>query len=443
MAENTLSAPTPPDNPPTVLCIDDEANILSSLKRLFRPHGYRVLVADGGPAGLALLEQEAVDVVVCDMRMPGMSGAEVLEQVRLRWPETVRILLTGYADVSSTIAAINRGEIYRYISKPWDDNEILLTVRDALERKLLKAEKQRLEALTLRQNEELKELNASLEEKVRQRTEALRQAMEQLSATHEKLKKGFYTSIQVFANLMELREGSMAGHSRRVAELSRGLAKKMGLPATDTQDLVVAALLHDIGKIGLPDYMLVKPFSNLTNEERAEYIKHPTKGAAALMALEQLANAANLVRCHHERYDGQGYPNRLSALNIPQGARLLAVVNDFDALQAGRLVPKQLSRSGALNLIIEGRGTRYDPAVVDAFADLVSKVPEAEYSGPEVLLTSAQLKAGMVLTRDIVTRDGLLLLAREYVLDNSLIEQIRNFERADGHVLTINVRPSE
>ncbi len=428
--------------PSTVLFIDDEANILSSLKRLFRTEGYRILTAESGAAGLALLEQETADVVVSDMRMPGMSGAEVLEQVRLKWPETVRILLTGYADISSTIAAINRGEIYRYISKPWDDNQILLTVRDALERKLLKAEKQRLEALTLRQNEELKELNASLEEKVRQRTEALRQAMASLETAHEKLKKGFFTSIQVFANLMELREGSMAGHSRRVAELCRGMAKKMGLPAAEVQDLVVAALLHDIGKIGLPDYMLEKPFSNLTSEERAEYIKHPAKGAAALMALDQLANAAALVRSHHERYDGQGYPNRLSALNIPLGARILAVANDFDALQAGRLVPKKLGRSAALTLIVEGRGSRYDPAVVDAFADLVNKAPEVEYSGPEVLVTSAQLQPGMILTRDIVTRDGLLLLARDYVLDNSLIEQIRNFERSDGHVLTINVRPA-
>ena len=210
---NQDSSPTVVE-PATVLFIDDEANILSSLKRLFRPHGYRILTADSGAAGLALLEQEqgAVDVVVSDMRMPGMSGAEVLEQVRLKWPEAVRILLTGYADVSSTIAAINRGEIYRYISKPWSDDEILLTLRDALERKLLKAEKQRLEALTLRQNEELKELNASLEEKVRQRTETLRQTMEQLSVAHEKLKKGFFTSVQVFANLMELREGTMAGH---------------------------------------------------------------------------------------------------------------------------------------------------------------------------------------------------------------------------------------
>ena len=99
----------------TLLFIDDESNILSALKRLFRPHGYRILTAEGGAAGLALLESEAVDVVVCDMRMPGMSGAEVLEQVRLKCPDTVRILLTGYADVSSTIAAINRGEIYRYI----------------------------------------------------------------------------------------------------------------------------------------------------------------------------------------------------------------------------------------------------------------------------------------------------------------------------------------
>lgn len=429
--------------PSTILFIDDEANILSSLKRLFRPHGYRILTADSGSAGLALLEQEqgAVDVVVSDMRMPGMSGAEVLEQVRLKWPEAVRILLTGYADVSSTIAAINRGEIYRYISKPWSDEEILLTLRDALERKLLKAEKQRLEALTLRQNEELKELNASLEEKVRQRTEALRQTMDQLSVAHEKLKKGFFTSIQVFANLMELREGTMAGHSRRVADLARNLAKKLGLSATETQDVVVAGLLHDIAKIGLPDHLLTKPFTTLSPDERAEFIKHPVKGAAALMALEQLANSARLIRAHHERFDGLGYPAGLKDAEIPVGARILALVNDYDALQAGRLVPKKLSADGALAMIVEGRGKRYDPLMVDAFIELMGKAPKVESYGPEIAISAAKLKAGMVLTRDLVSREGLLLLAREYVLDDSLIGQIRNFEETEGRPIAIHVRP--
>lgn len=142
----------------TMLFIDDEVNILTSLVRLFRPLGYRILTAQGGAEALALMQNEAVDLVICDMRMPDMSGAEVLEQIRKRWPNVVRLLLTGYSDIEDTIVAINRGEIHRYISKPWDDNEIVLVVRDALERKRLLAEKLRLEALTQKQNEEIKQL---------------------------------------------------------------------------------------------------------------------------------------------------------------------------------------------------------------------------------------------------------------------------------------------
>ena len=128
----------------TLLFVDDEASILSSLRRLFRPHGYRILTAESGAAGLETLEKESVDLVISDMRMPEMDGAQFLEKVRARWPEVTRILLTGYADITSTINAINKGEIYRYIAKPWDDNDIVLVVRDALERKRLQAENTRL-----------------------------------------------------------------------------------------------------------------------------------------------------------------------------------------------------------------------------------------------------------------------------------------------------------
>ena len=177
--------------PATLLFVDDEANILSSLKRLFRPSGYRIFTAESGAAGLEIMAHEPVDMVISDMRMPEMNGAQFLEKVRENWPDTVRILLTGYADIGSTIEAINKGQIYRYISKPWEDNDIVITVRQALERRELEREKARLEELTRVQNEELKELNANLENKVRERTEELRQAMLDLQAAHEKLKKGF------------------------------------------------------------------------------------------------------------------------------------------------------------------------------------------------------------------------------------------------------------
>src|SRR5471030_3391307 len=149
--------------PPTLLCVDDEPNILSALRRLFRARGYRVLLAEGGAEGLRILEQESVDLVISDMRMPEMDGAHFLAQVRARWPDTMRLLLTGYSDIQSIQDAINCGEIYRYITKPWDDNDMLLLVRHALERRALEQDKQRLEALTLRQNAQLKALNENLE----------------------------------------------------------------------------------------------------------------------------------------------------------------------------------------------------------------------------------------------------------------------------------------
>ena len=155
-----------PAEVPVLLLVDDEPAILSALRRLLRPEGYTLHLAESGRAGLELLEREKVDLVISDMRMPEMDGAQFLEQVRLRWPEITRLLLTGYADISSTIDAINRGEIYRYISKPWVDSDLMLIIRGALESARLRNENQRLLELTQRQNAELTELNASLEDKV-------------------------------------------------------------------------------------------------------------------------------------------------------------------------------------------------------------------------------------------------------------------------------------
>jgi len=429
MDTNMSETQNTPEYEFTLLFVDDEANILSSLKRLFRPFGYRIFTAESGAAGLEVMEREDVDLVVSDMRMPEMNGAQFLEKVRAKWPDTVRILLTGYAEIAATIDAINKGQIFRYISKPWDDNDIALNIKHALQRKVLEREKLRLEALTLRQNEELKDLNANLEEKVKTRTEELRRTMASLLAVHEKLKKGFITSIRVFSNLIEMREGSMAGHSRRVADLARALAQHMGMSDTEVQDVFLAGLLHDVGKIGLSDRLLEKPFTTLTNDERFEVIKHPIKGQTALMALEQLQGATKLIRSHHERFDGLGYPDKLVGLAIPLGARVLAVANDYDSAQFGTLLTKHLKQADAVAFINEGRGRRYDTQVVDAFMEVTGKHNVSVQSVPEVVLRSDQIKAGMVLSRDLLSKKGELLLAKDYILDEQLIEQIMNYER--------------
>jgi response regulator RpfG family c-di-GMP phosphodiesterase len=167
-ASSSVSAA--PDTPQTtLLLVDDEPSVLSALRRLFRTTGYRVLQATSGKEALLLLGGEQVDVIISDMRMPEMDGAELLEQVRHRRPTVIRILLTGYADIQSTIAAINGGEIHRYVAKPWDDQDLLLIVRDALERKALETENRQLLLVTQRQNQELQQLNQTLEDRVQAR----------------------------------------------------------------------------------------------------------------------------------------------------------------------------------------------------------------------------------------------------------------------------------
>ncbi len=415
----------------SLLFVDDEPNILSALRRLFRPAGYRIHVANSGAEGLAVLEREPIDLVVSDMRMPEMTGAQLLAEVRRRWPDTMRILLTGYADITSTIAAINEGQLHRYIPKPWNDQDILLIVREACERRALELERARLEALTLSQNEELKALNASLEAKVAERTAAL-------ATAHDKLKAGFLNTLKVFSGLIELRGGTMAGHSRRVADYARRIAQAMNLPQAEAQDVFFAALLHDIGKIAVPDALLNKPVNSLTTDERSEVLRHPQKGESVLMGLEQLRGAAQLIRSHHERYDGQGYPDQIAGAAIPPGARILAVANDYDGLLQGSLFGKRASLEDAANFLRAGRGKRYDPDVVDAFLGLLGTPAPVDKSGFKEL-SGQELEPGMALARDLVTREGVLLLARDFILDASLIKQITDFEETEGYSLRVAV----
>lgn len=428
---------------PVILCVDDEPNILSSLKRLFRGAGFQVRTAVGGAAGLAVLEAEPIDLVISDMRMPEMDGAEFLQHVRTRWPDTMRLLLTGYSEVNSIIGAINRGEIYRYISKPWDDNDIVLIVRQALERRELEHEKRRLEALTIRQNEELKTLNASLETKVLERTSELSVANTALQGANEKLKTNFVTSIKIFSTLMEMRGGSLSGHSRRVAELCKRLALKMKLESKAVQEVVVAALLHEIGKVGFSDELLQTPVSTMKPEQLDAYRKHIVQAEQLLMPLPDIKGATEIICAQFERFDGSGFPSKIAEKSIPLGARILAVASDFDSLQIGTLSPRHLTPQEAQIIIVHSSGSRYDPDVVAALIEVQAGGSKADVGSEkvkEVEVSSEDMVPGMVLTRDLITPNGLLMLSTDHVLDARLIGKIKDFERSRGLKLTAYIR---
>lgn len=432
-------APGAPAAPPTILCVDDEPNILASLQRLFRKNQFRVLCADSAAAGLAVLAQEAVDVVISDMRMPECNGADFLERVRAGWPATMRLLLTGYADIGSIVGAINRGEIYRYITKPWNEEDIMQVVRDALARRALEQEKDRLERLNRSQNLSLLELNATLEDRVSARTAELQSAQQALEGSNERLKANFLTSIKVLAGMIEMRGGAMAGHARRVADLARKIALRMGLSTHEAQDVFVAGLLHEIGKIGFSDALLRMPEYGLKGDLLGQYRQYPQGGAMLLLPLEDLRIAARVVGAHRERFDGTGFPHRLAGFDIPLGARILAVAYDFEALQSGQLVQRHVDGRQAAALLVESRGKRYDPDVVEAFYDvrtgrhLVDEVAD-------IALAIPQLRPGMTLGRDLVSDDGALLLSADHVLSERLLKQLADFERRTATTLQLYIK---
>ena len=421
----------------TILCVDDEPNVLSALSRTFRRHGYRALVAGSGQEALALLDAEPIGLVISDMRMPVMDGAMLMEQVRQRWPFTMRLLLTGHADMAETIEAINRGEIHRYITKPWDEHDLLLIVRHALERRALEDDRRRLQALTESQNEELRNVNASLEAKVLERTAQLREAYDELQVANGKLKASFLTSIKVFANLIELRETGHPGHSRRVADFARRLARRMGSNDREVHDIFLAGLLHGVGMIGLAESARGTALQAPLDGE-GPYRRYPARGEQALMPFDELRNAAKIIRSHRERFDGRGFPDGLVGPAIPIGARILAVAKDYDALLAGIATRAALPPEVAKAAIVQGRGSRYDPEVIATFLDLLQSADTAPLA--ETRIAVADLKPGMVLSRDLLAPDGVLLLAGDYRLDEALVERLRHYQSTEAHTLLVFVR---
>jgi putative nucleotidyltransferase with HDIG domain len=428
---------TRPGHGAALLLVDDEPSVLSALRRLFRTQGYQVRQATSGAEGLTLLRDQPADLVISDMRMPGMDGALFLEQVRNGWPATARILLTGYADIGSTIAAINRGEVHRYIAKPWDDQDLLLIVRDALHRRALERQNAELLELTRQQNTQLAEANRTLEARVAARTAELQQVNDMLEAAYGDLDQTFTLAVNVFSGLLEMREG-IAGHSRRVAELAGETARRLGMSQRDVRDVRLGALLHDVGKIGFPDRMLGRPLSTFSADDAVRYRSHPVDGEAALMPLGQLRAAAHIVRQHHERFDGNGFPDGLAGEQIVLGARIVGAASDYDDLTRGMAAQTRHSPERARQLLRGGTGTHYDGKVVEA---LLAVIAEAEARAcTDRLIDARELRRGMVLARDLTSSRGAILLAAGYVFDERIIRRVCDFATREGARLTLYVR---
>lgn len=428
-----------------VLLVDDEESILNSLRRLLRGQPYQLLTATSGTQALELFEQHNVDLVLSDARMPGMDGATLLAEVHKRDPQCMNLLLTGYADVATITAAINEGRIYRYLSKPWDDEELLHALRQALTHQHTERERKRLLLLSQKQNDELRQLNATLEQRVLSRTAELQQTADMLDLAYDELRRSYVTSTEVFSLLVNQRLPRNKQTNQQVIALVRAVTSHIGLSESDSHNLNMAAALYNIGKLSWPDALITAPADLLHSKHRDTYRSYPAQSETLLMSLEPLQDAARLIRHHQERWDGNGFPDRIKGDAIPLGSRILKLAVDFVELQCGLVLERQMNHDEALLFIQKYSEKLYDPDLIEDFCLVCSQqMPDITVTQDDVrALETRRLEPGMVLARNLHADSGMLLLNEGKVLSKLLIDKLVAFEAIESSRYTLFVRVAQ
>lgn len=429
----------------SILLVDDETSILKAMTRLLRKTPYTIHISNSGQEALDLLAalDKKISMIISDQKMPGMSGSEFLEKSRQYVPDAVRFLLTGYSDMETLVDAINKGGVQRYISKPWNDNDLLLTIEHGLRQYELVLENRRLMEVTKKQNAQLLQVGRLLDAKVKQRTTELKEKTQELEDS-------FYNIIRSFSALTDTFFPEDSGHGRRVSALANEIARKAGVEGEELRNIEIASLLHDIGKIGTSK-SLVSPFQeHMSPSEKAKYIKHSMEGFLILRFIPQLDKVSLYIKSHHENYDGSGFPEGLSEDEIPLGSRIIAVADAYDRIAGkpeknenpviqeyeratGRtsdhVEQSEMAHQAAIYYLKQNAFSLFDPNIIKILLEILKT--QGFTFQEEKKMQLEKLEPGMVLTRPLYTVKGRFLLPYNTTLTASVISKLISMNDSD------------
>ena len=437
------------DHTHTLMLVDDEPSITRALQRVLRRDGYRILTAAGGPEALQLLETEAasVSLIISDQRMPQMTGAEFLEKAKAQCPDAIRFLLTGYSDLEAVTTAVNRGEIHRYLTKPWDDDDLRVQIRQALAQVALVRENRRLQEVTRRQNRQLYEIGLGLDRRVKEKTRELTESRDRLETLNRALEDSLTGTVRLLSALVDNTCPVMGRILRRTGELARTAAEAFGLPPRQCRDIETAGLLCDIGLLGMPQTLWQKDTARMNRTELDAFSQHPVIASISLEAIEHLVPVGEIVLYHHEHVDGSGFPNGLRGEEIPLGARIVAAASEYGRVIeswprdprkiseaasglfghafAGTLTvdePEAMLREVAGKLLLMRANLWFDMEVVTRLLQIASN---GTGHAAVRLIEAEALTSEMTLARDLKLRDGRLLLAKGTGINAKLADAVR------------------
>ena len=322
-----------------IICVDDEPGILDSLSVFLKHDGYQITGVTDPLEAIELVKKDHFDLMLLDFIMTPIHGDQVVEEIRKFNKELYILLLTGHKDLAPPLETIKRLEIQGYCEKSDKFDQLLLLIESGIKA---------IEQMNL-----IKDINKELKE------------------TNEKLEKAYLETIETLRFTVEAKDTYTRGHSDRVSEYSVLIGKHLGLSEEDIHLLRVGGLFHDIGKIGVPDSILLKT-SKLTDDEYSEIKNHPKIGAQILSNATLFEKAIPIVKHHHERYDGFGYPEKLSGENIPYLARIAAVADSFDAMTSRRTYRDSMPMDIVIEEIRKNKGSQFDPNIADTFLNILS-----------------------------------------------------------------------
>ena len=321
-----------------ILAVDDEIGIVDSLSIFLKNSGYSFAGETDPVKAIERLKNEHFDLLLLDFIMTPLHGDQVVEEIRKFNKELYIILLTGHKDLAPPLETIRRLDIQSYCEKSDKFDQLLLLVESGIK--------------SVEQMQEIKKIN------------------EELSETYEKLEQAYMESIQTVRYTVEAKDTYTRGHSDRVSEYSVLIGKKLGLPDEDIRRLQIGGLFHDVGKIGVPDSILQKE-GKLSDDEYSQIKDHPTIGVHILSSASIFQDILPIVKHHHERYDGRGYPSQLKGEDIPYLARIAAVADSFDAMTSKRVYRDSLPMDVVISEFEKNKGTQFDPNIADAFLDIL------------------------------------------------------------------------
>jgi response regulator RpfG family c-di-GMP phosphodiesterase len=400
-----------------ILIVDDEEIVLVALRDTLLREGYSIVASPHAIHALSVLKEQQFSVVITDQQMPLVTGLEFLAQVREIQPDATRILITAVLSLSTVIDAINKGEIYRFIVKPWLREELLATVKNAVQRHELISRNARLQATTQTMNQKLQELNASLQSQMERVAEQNVQLQQFARSQEENLLRSAELCVQTMRTFYPV----IGNQARRVAALCRAMAAGCELSPAQKQILEISGYIYDIGLVGVPR-QLIKRWQEapegLNEAEWALIHQHPILGQELAEFVHDLTGVGPTIRAHHERFDGSGYPDRLRGADIPWLARLLAVAV---AYAESNLEPKP-----AAEQISQGGGSAFDP---DALRIFLRSIPKAAVPGKQRVVPLDELRPGMVLAEGIYSENGVLLVPDGQRLTATYIAKLLNYNR--------------